>query len=189
MSSKTALLICSTRFGATEKTITYIAEKLMDEDITSEIINLKDIRKKEWPKPEGYLVFASGIKMAKWTKNALAYLEMNREFFVDNMDNISIFVSCGTAAEKDKLEFAQQEYLYKIFERLNLPKFHSQVFAGIFDFSKDSKYNFLEKSLMRSVAKKEMSQELDWDYDGVNDFRDWDRIDKFIGEIMTNIQS
>ena len=66
------------------------------------------------------------------------------------MDKVSIFVSCGTAADKEKIEFAQQEYLNNEFEKMNLPRFHSEVFAGIFDFSKESRFGFLEKKLMRS---------------------------------------
>lgn len=189
--SKQVLIAYATRFGATTDTVNRIKGIIEGKDYQVELLDLKKVKFKYWPSLDPFdgIIIASGIKMGKWTKQAKSYLEKNLEHLRHNPDKFSIFVCCGTAAEKEKVEKAEQEYLNDVFNKYDLPPIHSRAFSGIFDFSKTSKFNFLEKSIMKSVAQKDMDPNLNWDFDGVNDFRDFERIKKFANEFVERITS
>ena len=189
--SKEILIAYATRFGATTDTVMKIKEIIETSSCKVELLDLKMVKSKNWPSPEGFdgVIVASGIKMGKWTKHSKSFLERNIDYLRENPDKFSIFVSCGTAAEKDKIEKARKEYLSDVFEDYKIPDVHSEVFSGIFDFSKNSKFGFLEKSIMKSVARQDMDPDLGWDFDGVNDFRDFQRIEKFTNEFVERISA
>ncbi|MHA1910858.1 MAG: flavodoxin domain-containing protein [Candidatus Kariarchaeaceae archaeon] len=178
--SKKILLAYGTRYGATESTINKMAE-WMKEDFTTEIVDLRKTKAKEWPEVEEYegIIVGSGIRMDRWKKEATKFLVKNKEYLTKNIEKVAVFVSCGTTAEK-KFEEARRKYLKEHFEKNELPYFYSEAFAGVFDFTKETKFGFLTKKLIKSVAEKEMSKELEWDFKGKNDFRDWKLIKEFV---------
>ena len=107
--SNQILILCATRFGATEKTAHLIAEHLTQNGYTCTSKNLKKTNKKQLPDTSQYnhIIIGSGIKMSKWTKEAMNYLEDNSTYIRNNHNNFSVFVSCGTAAEKEKIDQAR----------------------------------------------------------------------------------
>jgi menaquinone-dependent protoporphyrinogen oxidase len=188
---KKVLIAYATRFGATTDTADRIKKIIEGKDYEVELLDLKKVKSKNWPSLDAFegIIIASGIKMGKWTKQAKSCLEKHLEYLRHNPNKFSIFVCCGTAAEKEKVEKAEQEYLSDVFNKYDLPSIHSRAFSGIFDFSKTSKFGFLEKSIMKSVAQKDMDPDLGWDFDGVNDFRDFERIEKFAIEFVERISA
>ncbi len=189
--SKQILIAYATRYGATADTAIRIKDTIEGENCRVELLDLRKTKSKNWPSPDNYdgIIISSGIKMGKWTKQTRSYLERHLDHLRDNPDKFSIFVSCGTAAEKENIDKAQKEYLSDVFDKYNLPAIHSKAFSGIFDFSKNSKFGFLEKSLMKSGAKNDMDPDLGWDFDGVNDFRDFTRIEQFAIEFVKRISA
>jgi len=186
--SKKILLVYATRYGATESTIQKMAE-WMKEEYETELVDLRKTKAKEWPKVEEFvgIIIGSGIRMDRWTKEATAFLKKNREFLTKNKERVAVFVSCGTASQK-KFEEARRKYLVEHFEKNDLPQFHSDTFSGVFDFTKETRFGYLTKKLMKSIAEKDMSEELEWDFEGKNDFRDWDKIKKFVEEFKEKIE-
>lgn len=184
------LIAFATRFGATSKTAMDIKQILEKNNINVDVLDLDTTKSKNWPDLMRYdgLILGSGIKMGKWKKQATNYLKKNKDYLVNNSSKISIFVSCGTAAEKPKIDQAKKEYLTDFFSKNNLPQFHAEAFSGIFDFSEQSRFGFLEKKLMKAGAKNDMDPDLGWDFEGLNDFRDPARIEQFTMAFLKRIR-
>jgi menaquinone-dependent protoporphyrinogen IX oxidase len=187
--SKKILLAYATRYGATESTIQKIAEWLKEEKYEIELVDLRKTKEKKWPNIEQFegISVGSGIRMDRWTKEATAFLTKNRAFLTENKEKVAVFVSCGTASQR-KFEEARTKYLKEHFEKNELPNLHSDTFSGVFDFTKETRFGFLTKKLMKSIAEKDMSEELEWDFNEINDFRDWDQIRTFVDIFKENLE-
>ncbi len=189
MNEKKVLIVYGTRFGSTEEVSQEIAKILNENGLKTDIIDLKKVKSKKWPPIDVYdgLIVGSSIKIGRWTKEPLNFLKKNRENIKNEKIKLGAFVCCATAADPAEIPKARKDYLDKTFEKLGLEPVLTDAFGGIMDFSKDSRMGFLEKKMAkvgyREEAKKQGKEDT-INYEGKNDFRDWDQIKKFVNDFI-----
>jgi menaquinone-dependent protoporphyrinogen oxidase len=93
-----ALVVYGSRYGTSAEIAEDIAKTLKEENVKTDLVNSRDM--KEWDiSPYDLVVAGSGIKMGKWTKASLKFLDKNRLALANK--KVALFVSCG-AANKEK---------------------------------------------------------------------------------------
>jgi menaquinone-dependent protoporphyrinogen oxidase len=185
--SKRVLIAYGSRFGSTEEIARKIGEVLAREGIEPEYVDLRKTGEGKWPSPldfDGILV-GSGIRIAKWTKEAESFLEKNKDYF-QGKKALGLFVSCGSAVQ-DK-EQARKDYLEKVIDTLGVTAVMYEAFGPLYDLSSSSKMGFLDKRMLKMASEKAWEEAgLQIDKNGRNDLRDWKRIEEFGREFAVHI--
>ncbi len=177
------LIVYGSRYGCTKE----IAQRMGDileeeEDIECHVINLKEAKRKNWPFVNVYngVIIGTGIQINQWVKEAHQFLKETAEELNKGRIKYAIFVSSGTATVD--CGKAKINYIDKEVEKLNLrPPDLSKAFAGVLDFSNESKVGKIKREALK-LALKGMEKEkegLEYDYQGCNDLRDWPEIEQF----------
>jgi len=171
------LIVYGTRFGSTEGISEKIADMLKEKEMEVNIFNLKTTLKKEIPAFDRYgsILIGTGIKMGQWTKEV-------REFVTEKKDELNsfqnpkgFFVSSGYAADPDMYEKVKIEYTKYVLDRIGVKIDYFDAFGGLMDFTNSSKMSWLDKRILKSVAKNDPKI----DPNGWNDLRDWKQIKNF----------
>ena len=174
------LIAYGSRFGSTEEISNKIAGILKEQEIETQLINLKKVKAKDWPSLEPFkgVLVGSGIRIGRWTKETKDFLKKNREELENK--TLGLFVSCADAAIPETIAKAKQDYLATTMEELGITAKLHDAFGGVLDFTKSSKMSFVEKKLLMAVAKQRAGDNIN-EIDGKskNDFRDWDQIKSF----------
>jgi menaquinone-dependent protoporphyrinogen oxidase len=170
------LIVFASRFGSAGEIAEELAEELEKNGMRTEVLDLKNLKNKYNILPleefDGIIV-GSGIKMGRWTEEALKFLEINKEIL--NQRPLGLFVSSGEAANPLTYPLAHEKYLIKIMEKLGITADMTEAFGGVFDFSSSSKYSFIEKKILKKIAKSNETGFIV--HDGkLNDFRNWQLI-------------
>ena len=182
MSAKKILIAYGTRYGSTEE----ISHKIRDFfkeniDIETEIdiLNLQIVNKTDWPSVINYdgILIGSGIRMGRWTKET--------EHFMRKCKNqngnliLGIFVTCGYAADPKYYPIAIKDFIIQITKKAGIEPDIYDAFGGVFDYSKKSKKNFINKTILKWGAR---DLNLNIQKNTKNDFRNWEQIKKFTNE-------
>ncbi len=170
-----ALIVYGSNTGSTEEIAETIASKLSDSGIKVDLVDLK----KKPIRPEGYdlVIAGSGIKMDKWTPEALNYLKDNEESL--SLRPHAIFVSSGFASEPSRREQSRVDYIDAVLEKHpKLKPVSTGLFGGLYDWKR---YNFVIKRLVISLLKSMGHTEVDTSKP--LDFRDWDMINAWAEEL------
>ncbi|MFX0207489.1 MAG: flavodoxin domain-containing protein [Candidatus Hodarchaeota archaeon] len=170
------LIVFTSRFGSTDEIAHEIADVLEKRTIQTTVINLWDGLK--YPSLENFdgIIVGSGIKMGRWTKESYNFLKRNN--IILNSKVLGVFVSSGEAANPKNHMEVRRKYIERILNLTGVNADMMEAFGGIFDFSSSSTYSFLEKKIVRRLAKS-IEGGIIIDDDKTNDFRDWDRIRKW----------
>jgi menaquinone-dependent protoporphyrinogen oxidase len=174
------LIAYGSRFGSTEEISSEISKILKEKGIETSMINLREVKSKDWLTLEKFdgIIVGSGIRIARWTKQAKQFLKNNR----DELRNkkLGLFVSCADASVPETIGKARQEYLETTMEELGITAGIYDAFGGVLDFTKSSKMSFVEKKLLMAVAKQRAGDNIST-INGKerNDFRDWEQIRSF----------
>ena len=75
---KKALIICGTRYGATEMTAGELADVFHQEGLNVKVTNLKDEKVKDISEYE-LVTVGSGIQINKWTKEPEKFIKKSRK--------------------------------------------------------------------------------------------------------------
>lgn len=172
------LIAFSTRFGTTAEISERIKSILKDKGHEVENINLTEIKSRNWPKPEEYdgILVGTSIKMGMWKKESKKFLKKHSDII--RTKKTGIFVTCGLAAEKDKIPKAKRDYIEKITKKYDLPIDLQDAFGGVYDLSENTSMGKINQKIMKMVAAEDPNIEL-----GIcNDFRDWAQIESFAEE-------
>ncbi|MBD3229495.1 MAG: hypothetical protein GF329_15025 [Candidatus Lokiarchaeota archaeon] len=183
MSDKRLLIVYASRYGSTEATVKDIAKYIKDKNIQTEVVNLKEIKKKNWPKIKDYdgIIVGSGIKMGKWTNKTKKFLKGNKSEIESENKKLFLFVSC-TQILTDP-EGAKESYLDKKIEKFGVKPDLSRAFGSILDFSEESRMGRFGKWAFKKGMEED--SDLDLDYEARNDLRDMDRIYKFADKVIS----
>ena len=187
--SLNVLIAYGSRFGCTEEVSQKIAEILQKEGISTQVLNLRKTKKREWPSPTEFdgVLIGSGIKIAKWTKEPKTYLEKFGEVINKRENVLGLFVCCATAAT-DK-EHAREEYLEKVMEKAGITADIYDAFGGVLDMTESSRMGFLDKRMLKMASKgTQEEQGFELDENGKNDLRDWDQIQEFAGKFAALVK-
>jgi menaquinone-dependent protoporphyrinogen IX oxidase len=181
MSGK-CLVVYASRFGCSQEIAQKMGDILEDEGFECHVINLRESKKKNWPYINVYdgVILGTGIQINQWAPEAKKYLKEITEELNKKKVKYAIFVSAATSlvdCGKAKLN-----YIDNMVEKMNVrPPDLAEAFAGVLDFSETSKIGKIKQEALK-IAAKEMEKEnkdLDFDYHGCNDLRDWAAIEQF----------
>lgn len=176
------LIVYGTRFGATKGIAERMTEWLHDNNIDSDIIN---VRKDPWPELSHYrgLIVGSGIKIGQWTKEIKNFIKKKKEEINAFGGPKVFFVSSGYAAIPERYQEIKEEYCKKALDGLGVMVDNYEAFGGVMDVSPDSPVGWLNKRILK-IAGKESPK---FDPKGVNDYRDWNKIEEFTKEFIQTI--
>lgn len=178
-----ALIAYGTRYGATQGIAERMSEWLHENNIDSDIINVK---KDQWPELSQYngLILGSGIKIGQWTKEIKKFIKKNKEEINTFNGPKVFFVSSGYAAIPERYQEIKEEYCKKALEDIGANIDNYEAFGGVMNMSPDSPVGWLDKKILK-VAGKESPN---FDPKGINDYRDWNKIEKFTKEFIQTLQ-
>jgi len=184
MTEKKVLIGFGTRFGATEEVTHRIAEILRQHSNHVQAENLRKNKNPPTPQEFDGVIIASGMKMDKWTKEPKSYIKKHRNFLEDPKRIFGLFV-CSVLVVQNYDE-AVKRYLEQTLVEVGIPDDKKHIiydaFGGVMDFSKSSNMGFFDTRALRMGAmemKKESEGSFQYNPDGRNDFRDWNKIAKF----------
>ncbi|MFX0051846.1 MAG: flavodoxin domain-containing protein [Candidatus Hodarchaeota archaeon] len=182
------LVVYASRYGSTAEIAQEIAETLEKNEMDVELIDLKDgVKIPSLDNYDGILV-GTGIRMGRWTKEALKFLKQKREILRNK--SLGVFISSGEAANPNTYEKAKKKYIDKILLNIgiNSERVMREAFGGIFDFSMNSNYNYIEKKILQRIAQSGDDGFIV--HDGtLNDFRNWQRIRNWATDFSNTIKS
>ena len=180
-----ALIAYGTRYGATQGIAERMSEWLRQSNIDSDIINVK---RDQWPKLAQYdgLILASGIKIGQWTKEMKNFIRKKKEEINAFNGPKIFFVSSGYAAIPERYQEIKEEYCKKALENLGVlvDSVNYEAFGGVMDASPDSPVGWLDKKMLKIAGKTSPK----FDPNGVNDYRDWNEIEKFTKGFVQALQ-
>jgi menaquinone-dependent protoporphyrinogen oxidase len=165
-----ALIVYGTRYGTAAEIAEEIAGFIKDEGVE---VDLKDARGLKNVDISSYdlVVVGSGIKIGKWTKKSLKFLQENREALANR--KVALFVTCGAANEEKTRKEGQEKYLDQVAEKnLENQPVATGLFGSIYD--PEAKQGMMFKMVNRSIKKNLEKQGID--ASKRIDYRDWDEI-------------
>ncbi|MFB0558163.1 MAG: flavodoxin domain-containing protein [Candidatus Bathyarchaeia archaeon] len=143
-----ALVVFGTRYGSTEKIAEEIGAVLSDEGYNVRVADavketVSDIAE------YGVVIVGSGIKIGKWTRKALDFLE---RFEADLSEKkVALFVSYGYSRKSDRVNRARDDFLMKVAEKYpSIKPVSLGLFDGVFSFDR---YGFGERLIFRGIKK------------------------------------
>ena len=186
--SKNILIVYGTRFGSTEEISLNFKQILEKNGFLVDLVNLKS-EKKHQSLDTHYsgVLIGSGIRIARWTKEARNFLKTNVKDINKNRMLVGIFLSSGEASDPEKRPEIVEKYLVKVFKELGLDlgdHIFYDAFGGVYDLSKNTNLSWINRKMLRTVAKEDPKI----DPYGRRDYRDWDQINKFIDRFIAEIQ-
>jgi menaquinone-dependent protoporphyrinogen oxidase len=177
LTDKKVLIVYGTRFGSTEGISEKIAALIKEKGIKADIFNLKKTSDKNIPTFDRYdgILIGTGIKVGQWTKEVKDFINTHKDALNSFRGAKGFFVSSGFAADPEKYEKIKIEYAKGALEKAGVKVDCFDAFGGLMDFTKSSKMSWLDKKILKSVAKNDPKL----DFNGWNDLRDWKKIEKF----------
>ena len=177
MIGKKVLILYGTRFGSTEGISENMAEVLKEKEVEVDIFNLKTTPEKEIPPFDKYdgILIGTGIKIAQWTKEVKEFVTKKKNELNSFKNPKGFFVSSGYAADPEMYEKVKIEYTKDVLDKIGVKIDYFDAFGGLMDFTKSSRMSWLDKKILKSVAKSDPKI----DSNGLNDLRDWKQIEKF----------
>ena len=186
--SKNVLIVYGSRFGSTEEISLNFKQTLEDNGFIVDLINLKS-KNKKIPNITNYsgVLIGSGIRIARWTKEAKQFLKTHIKDINDNRIIVGIYLSSGEASDPVNRPEAVEKYLVKVFKELGLDlgdHILYDAFGGVYDLSKTTKLSWINRKMLKTAAKEDPNI----DPHGRKDLRDWDQINQFIETFIARIQ-
>jgi menaquinone-dependent protoporphyrinogen oxidase len=177
-----ALIVYGTRYGATQGIAERMAEWLKENAIDPDVINVK---KDPWPELSQYhgLILASGIRIGQWTKEMKNYIKKSKTEINEFNGPKVFFVSSGYAAIPEKYQEIKEEYCIKALENLGVSVDSYEAFGGVMNTSPSSNVGWLDKKILKIAGKESPN----FDPDGINDYRDWNKIEEFTKEFIQRL--
>lgn len=169
-----------TRYGTATGIAEEIAKVLESEDVETDLVNAREVKNPDVT-PYDLVVVGSGIKMGKWTKNTLNFLEKNREKLSNK--KVALFVTCGAANKEETRAEGQEKYLDEVAAKyLVKPPISTGLFGSLYD--PQGKHGLMYKLTLRFL-KKEV-EEMGKDPNKVWDFRNWEEIRAWAKDLAKN---
>ncbi len=169
------LIAFGSRYGSSQEIAEKISVLLKDQGLETQLLNLKQVKQKNWPSLGGFdgILIGSGIKIGMWTKESKAFLK----FMLSSVFNkpVGAFVSCGEAINPKNRSTARERYLSKMLEKYGVNAALYDAFGGVFDLSDTSNLSKMAKKILIAVSKDDPTIKPDQRNDG----RNWEQIKQF----------
>ena len=170
------LIAYGSRWGSTEEIATRLTEFLEAEGVEAAVLDVK--KDKDWPSLEGYdgVIVGSSVKVTKWMREPLAFLRRKADELRGR--SVALFVSCMSVLTDP--EYARTDLLEKVAESAGVEPVLVEAFGPVIDMGPGSRMGFLDKKIAQSVMLGlSKDKGLEFDADGRNDLRDWERVKGF----------
>lgn len=176
------------KYGYVSEIADNMTRKFRDLGINTDIVDLRRTRENRWPSLDDYsgviLISAGRTKLLSfWTGRARKFAS-NYLLPVEKEKLIGLFRS-------DPWEYgglldpvsAKEKFGKNILQTCNfIPDFYEE-FGPVLDFSRRSKLKRDDREILKDSAKRIAKKTgIEFEYKGLNDFRDWNRIE----EVCTN---
>ncbi len=197
MLSKKVLIAYASRFGSTEEISIKYKQVLEEKGFIVDLINLKSRStnpKKLNVNDYSGLLIGSGIRVSRWTKEAKSFLKAYTKQINSGKILVGVYLSSGEASDPEKRPEAVEKYLLNVFNEFNIDlgdHLLYDAFGGIYDLSKDTNLNWLNKRMLTMAANYPEPDSNPAFGIGLNqrkDLRDWDQINNFIEIFISKFQ-
>ena len=166
-----ALIVFGTRYGTAAEIAEEIGKVMENEGVEVDLVDSRGLKGYD-VSPYDLVVVGSGIKMGKWTKGSLKFLENNKSELSNK--KVALFVTCGAANDEKTITEGQEKYLDDIAEKyLSCKPVAMGLFGSVYD--PNAKHGLMYKLATKFIIKKELEKQ------GVDtskrfDYRNWDEI-------------
>ena len=170
------LIAYGSRWGSTEEIAGRLAGFLGEEGVEADLLDVKKDRR--WPSLEGYdgVMVGSSVKVTKWMKEPLQFLRRKADELRGK--KVALFVSCMSMLTDP--DHARTDLLEKVAESTGVEAVLMEAFGPVIDMGPGSRMGFLDKKIAQSVMLGlSKDKGLEFDADGRNDLRDWERVKGF----------
>ena len=170
------LIAYGSRWGSTEEIAGRLAGFLGEEGVEADLLDVKKDRR--WPSLEGYdgVMVGSSVKVTKWMREPLQFLRRKADELRGK--KVALFVSCMSMLTDP--EYARTDLLEKVAESTGVEAVLMEAFGPVIDMGPGSRMGFLDKKIAQSVMLGlSKDKGLEFDADGRNDLRDWERVKGF----------
>jgi menaquinone-dependent protoporphyrinogen oxidase len=181
------LLVYGTRFGSTEEIALQLSRYLQMSNVKVNLVNAKKAKKYDFDNYRGVLMISS-IKLGKWTKGMRKFVKRHKNQITEHKDKVFAMVSSGYAADPTRYESVKKEYLEDFFKKMKVPYINSEIIGGVLDFGNPSRHGYTQKILLKTIIKADKSFTPEVNLEEVNDYRDWEKVNKFANEFLTTLQ-
>ncbi|EKQ53670.1 MAG: flavodoxin [Methanobacterium sp. Maddingley MBC34] len=177
-----ALVVYGTRYGTAAEIAEEIARVIKEEGVEVDLVDARGMKDCDIS-PYDLVVVGSGIKMGKWTKKSLKFLQNNKSSLAEK--KVAIFVSCGAANEEDSRTEGQEKYLDEVAAKnlVNQPV-ATGLFGSVYD--PDAKhgivFNLTNRFIKKDLEKKGL------DITKRHDYRDWEGIRTWARDLAGSIK-
>ena len=166
-----ALIVYGTRYGTAAEIAEEIRKVIENEGIEVDLIDSRGIKNHDISHYDMVIV-GSGIKIGKWTKGALKFMENNKFALADR--KVALFVTCGAANMEETIAEGQEKYLDEVAEKyLSNKPVAMGLFGSVYD--PNAKHGLMYKLATNFLIKKELEKQ-GIDTTKRHDYRDWDEI-------------
>ncbi|MGB9977723.1 flavodoxin domain-containing protein [Methanobacterium sp.] len=165
------LIVYGTRYGTAAEIAEEIGKTIENKGIEVDLIDSRSTKNYDISHYDMVIV-GSGIKIGKWTKGSLKFLEDNKSALSDK--KVALFVTCGAANMEETIAEGQEKYLDEVAEKyLSNKPVAMGLFGSIYD--PNAKHGLMYKLATKFIIKKGLDKQ------GINtskriDYRDWDEI-------------
>jgi menaquinone-dependent protoporphyrinogen IX oxidase len=178
------LIAFGSRYGSTKEISERISEILNNQELETQLLNLRTVKQKIWPSLNNFdgILVGSGIMMGAWTKEGKRFLKLIQSKNI--IKPMGVFVSCGEAMNPNNVPIAKDKYLVKVLEKFGVKASLYEAFGGVFDLSEESKLGSITKKIVLAGSKEDATIKPGQ----INDGRDWAQIEKFAIEFSNLVK-
>ena len=127
------------------------------------------------------IILGGSIHLGRHSKQLMRFAEQHRDLLSAKPN--AFFLLCLTAKfETPEKKAEAARYLEDFAKRTGFAPGHAEAFAGALLFTK---YNFIKRAMMKSIAEKEGETDVDTSRDYV--FTDWDAVDTFARAFLARL--
>ena len=177
---KQVLIAYGTRYGSAEIVADDIGSYLKGNGLQVDIVNLREEKFLGNLRDYNLVIAGSSVAMFSWVGKVKRFLKKCRKAGISPV----VYICCGTAIESP--EKAQTRFLDKVIQKIGLNPVLTQSIAPVIDFRPEQ--GLPEKTKkhinrnIRGMAKENFLES------GLMDFRNKDRFNNFLEEILNILQ-
>jgi menaquinone-dependent protoporphyrinogen IX oxidase len=194
MENKKVAITFTSDYGYIAEIAQEIAKILSSKGISTDIINLKRVRRNYWPMVENYNGILIGSNQGFWTymkKQSNDFLRQNIPKVIERGIITGIFMSNPSDLPSIlNPELATAALENEIMKKYGFKPSICAKFGPVIDLSRSSQIKSDMKSTLRSSAKSFSKQTgIVFNMKGYNDFRDWNRVHEFTLKFVDTFES
>ncbi len=178
-----ALIVYGTRYGTAAEIAEEIGKVIKNEVIEVDLIDSRGIKNYDIS-PYDMIIVGSGIKIGKWTKRSLKFLENNKSALSNK--KVALFVTCGAANMEENIAEGQEKYLDEVaLKYLSGKPVSMGLFGSVYD--PNAKHGLMYKLTNKFIIKKELDKQ-GIDTSKCIDYRDWDKINAWARDLANMLK-